>query len=1197
MALWWMPALLKPQAERAIGQALGRSASIGAVEFRPWTLELTLSDLVLRAQDGNSEQLRVGQLYVNLALQSLLRLGPVIDAVHVAQPRFTLTQQSAGHYDIDDILARLAAPADAPPGKPLPFAVHNLTLTGGEVDFHDAVVGKTHSVRALELGIPFLSNLPADVDIETEPRLAFLLNGSAFDSAAQSTPFVASRRTELRLNIAQLDLQPYLAYVPAGMPVQLQAGVVDAGIRVRFVQTPQPSVVLDGHVELQHLRAVDAHSEDLLQMDRIAVDITELRPLERIARLASLDLVAPRLQVHRDAAGRLNLAPGSDSATPSAPAPAPTDAAAPGWTVTLTKVGLRDGRIGWRDAAASPSGPAADLALEQFELTLEDLEFPFVHPLRLNGSTRIVDAGAASQATEAAAALSFSGSATDRAADVQLKLERAGVQLAAPYLAGVLKPKLHGELSAELALAWKADTGLLVNADRVTLAQLGLGTPAARSRNAKAPVEAQETSIRKLELRQTRVDVTGQTVDIGVLSVEQPRVSVTRDRAGAWMFEPWLVAATPAPKPAAALSPAKPWAIALGSLELDGGAIALADQASGRPVALGISDVRLRARGLRSDKLDQLSDVQLSAAVATAQATPGQLSFKGKLGLQPLVAQGEVDIRQLPLHALEPYFGDALNVEISRADTSFKGQLRYAAQAGGPALHVAGNLGVEDFRSVQRAAGAAAAPQGRDLLTWNALHLRGLAVDMAPGTTTAVVVQETSLSDFYARVIVDETGRINLQDLVKASDETPAASGPAAPASAPAAPGGAAPNIRFGPIDVQNGRVLFSDRFVKPNYTANLTELKGRLSAFESSGAAGGSPALADLELRGRAEGTASLEITGKLNPLAKPLALDIRAKVRDLELPPLSPYSVKYAGHGIERGKLSVDLHYEVLPNGQLTASNSLVLNQLTFGDPVPGAPASLPVRLATALLADRNGVIDLNLPIQGSLNDPQFSLGPVIFKIIGNLIMKAVTSPFSLLASAFGGGGDELGRVEFKPGSAALDQEAEQRLDKVAKALTDRPALKMSVVGSASLEVERDGLKRERLQRMLQAEKRRRNLAGAPSTPSGAPGQPAVQISPEEYPELLKSLYQRTELTKPRNAIGLAKDIPVTDMETLLLETIQPSEDAVRNLAVQRGVAVRDYLASRQLALDRLFLGAPKTGSTEGAWTPRADLELAAP
>lgn len=229
------------------------------------------------------------------------------------------------------------------------------------------------------------------------------------------------------------------------------------------------------------------------------------------------------------------------------------------------------------------------------------------------------------------------------------------------------------------------------------------------------------------------------------------------------------------------------------------------------------------------------------------------------------------------------------------------------------------------------------------------------------------------------------------------------------------APDPLAPVLQFGPMSLVNGKVLFSDYFIKPNYSADLSELTGKLSAF-SSQTSGGEPVLADLELRGRAEGSASLEVSGKLNPLAKPLALDIQAKVRDLELPPLSPYAVKYAGHGIERGKLSMDVAYKVLPSGQLTASNKLVLNQLTFGDPVANAPNSLPVKLAVALLSDSHGVIDLDLPISGSLNDPQFKLGPVIFKIIVNLIGKAITAPFSLLASALGGG-DELSSVAFAP------------------------------------------------------------------------------------------------------------------------------------------------------------------------------------
>jgi hypothetical protein len=176
-----------------------------------------------------------------------------------------------------------------------------------------------------------------------------------------------------------------------------------------------------------------------------------------------------------------------------------------------------------------------------------------------------------------------------------------------------------------------------------------------------------------------------------------------------------------------------------------------------------------------------------------------------------------------------------------------------------------------------------------------------------------------------------------------------------------------APVIRFGPTKLVNGSIDFTDHFIRPNYSADLTALNGSLGAF-SSVAPGGAPQMAELALSGTAEGTATLAIDGQVNPLAEPLALDIRAKVSDLDLPPLSPYSVKYAGHGIERGKLSMDVAYKIQPDGQLTATNKLVLNQLEFGEPVAGAPASLPVQLATALLADSQGVIDLDLPISGS-------------------------------------------------------------------------------------------------------------------------------------------------------------------------------------------------------------------------------------
>ncbi|WP_417629397.1 DUF748 domain-containing protein [Ottowia beijingensis] len=782
------------------------------------------------------------------------------------------------------------------------------------------------------------------------------------------------------------------------------------------------------------------------------------------------------------------------------------------------------------------------------------------------------------------------------------------------------------------------------------------------------------------------------------------------------MYQAWLrqpAGAQPAepakPKPRGGPATDFPWKVLVNELALAGGTVGWRDAAVPGTVEAELTQLQIDAKQVDLNGKSPIP-VNLSARLAGGpgggRAEPGRLSWRGQVGLTPLTAQGAVDAQRLPLHSFEPYFGDALNVDILRADTSFKGNVNFAHLTQGPRLRVSGDASVEELRTHSRP-GTAAAPDaqvpadaakappaakagtsqaalapstavgrggglGEELLSWKQLRLAGLDVQLEPGKPPQVEVKDTLLSDFYARLIIHPNGRINLQDVVKSKDGAadiaapatsvavrPAPSGmPAAgensgeatdsvaagaPPAAAAAPSvqqvdPMAPVIRFGPIRMASGRVLFSDRFIRPNYSADLTELNGALSAF-SSVAPAGAPQMADLNLTGRAEGSAALQVTGKLNPLAKPLALDIHGQVTDLELPPLSPYSVKYAGHGIERGKLSMDVAYKVEPDGRLTASNKLVLNQLTFGEPVQGAPASLPVKLATALLADSKGVIDLDLPISGSLNDPQFSIGPIIFKAVVNLIGRAITAPFTLLARALGGaGGEDMANVAFAPGSAQLQPKAREQLDQIAKALTDRPQLKLTVVGTASLAQEREGYRRERLKAMVAAEKR----AGAPTPAApasaaspaenainkeasgadgaGAAGQfgtqsAAAAVTDAEYPVLLRQLYRRADLPgKPRNAIGLLKDVPVPEMEALLLSHIEVSEDAMRQLAVQRGAAVKDYLASKQLPAERLFLGAPRAGATTAAtaasapasaasdaagaakaWSPRAELTLA--
>jgi hypothetical protein len=475
-----------------------------------------------------------------------------------------------------------------------------------------------------------------------------------------------------------------------------------------------------------------------------------------------------------------------------------------------------------------------------------------------------------------------------------------------------------------------------------------------------------------------------------------------------------------------------------------------------------------------------------------------------------------------------------------------------------------------------------------------------------------VVVGKLALSDFYARVIVSEQGRLNLADIVKrgadaAGTEAPAASsGNAPPATAapksesvvpvdremagnttdtssataatatakatsttvdPAAP---RPILRFGHMEFTRGNVNFTDNFIKPNYTANMTGLAGSVTTLASD-----STEPATLALAGKIDDEAPVDITGRLNPLAPTLFLDIEGRTKGVDLPRLTPYSVKYAGYPIVKGKLSMEVKYKV-EGGKLAANNHLFLDQLTFGDKVESPTATkLPVLLAVSLLTNSKGEIDINLPISGTLDDPKFSVGGIIIQVIVNVLTKVVTAPFTLLAAAFGGG-EELGYIEFAPGAAALKDDQTKRLDTLAKALSDRPGLKLDIIGRVEPATDTDGVRRAKYDAKLKAAK----VKGLVRRGGDAVDPGTVTVSPEERAALIASVYSDEDIEgKPRNFIGIAKSIPAPEMEALILANLAVTPEDLRALANQRATTVRNHLETRgKIPRERLFLVEPR-------------------
>jgi hypothetical protein len=670
-------------------------------------------------------------------------------------------------------------------------------------------------------------------------------------------------------------------------------------------------------------------------------------------------------------------------------------------------------------------------------------------------------------------------------------------------------------------------------------------------------------------LKGLRIDLHGHRIELDEAVSRGVRARMVRNKEGQveWLSMPLLKTAR---KVKQELSDERPWNAVVGRLVVTDAEVRVEDRSTS-PVAVQT----IEGLEITAEKISTEPNSKGKVALKTKVNGKGVLQVDGSLQLAPVATALQVETTAIPLLPLQPYFSEFVNIQLNRGIVSNKGEVRLQFDKGSLTGGYTGSLTVGDLIAVDKANSA-------DFLKWRSLHFGGIDVALQP---MAVNIGEIALADFYSRLILSKEGRLNLLDIVKQKPEAEAGKPPAGDAGKSAEPaakvaGSAAsketapPPIRIAKVTLQGGTVNFSDFFVKPNYTVNVTKVGGRVSGLSST-----ADSMADMELRGTYANSAPVTVAAKLNPLAAQAFLDLKADVKGVDLVSFSPYSGKYAGYNIEKGKLSLDIAYK-LENRKLSAENRIFIDQLTFGSQVDSPDATkLPVNLAIALLKNNRGEINLNLPISGSLDDPQFSVGGLIVQVIVNLFVKAVTSPFALIGSMFGGG-EELSNIEFGPGRTTLDAAAVKRLETLAKALTERDSLKLDITGRADPESDMEGIKQVGVERAVKGEKLKEQLK------KGGEGVSldAVEVDSAEYPVYLQRAYKEAKFPKPRNVIGMQKDLPVAEMEKLMLTNQPASDEEVRQLALRRAEVVQGWLVEQgKVPPERVFLLPPKVGADE--------------
>jgi hypothetical protein len=443
-------------------------------------------------------------------------------------------------------------------------------------------------------------------------------------------------------------------------------------------------------------------------------------------------------------------------------------------------------------------------------------------------------------------------------------------------------------------------------------------------------------------------------------------------------------------------------------------------------------------------------------------------------------------------------------------------------------------------------------------------------------------------------VSIDADGGMNLKRLfsppgsVSQEEASPGEKSPEAKTS-----GEPTPPVKIGSVIISNLQARFADLSITPNVVTQIEGLTGTIKGLSSD-----QLAKADVVLEGTVDQYAPFKIAGQINPLSEDAYTDLTVTFKNLDLPAVSPYSGKYAGYPINKGKLSLDLVYKISEK-TLVGENKVLIDQITMGKKVESPDAtSLPIPLALALLKDRKGQIDIDLPVRGNLDDPDFSYGGVIWNALVNLLTKIVTSPFSMIGGLLGVSGEDLQYIAFPAGNAQVPSAEQGKLTALAKALDDRPALRLEITGAADPQVDRQALAAGELRKQLQKRKFVQNSASAMKEVSVE----QIELNPEEERRLLSELYVEKfgvqPQTPPPSSEGKAAGLPSPEqMQSKLVEAIQVEDEQLRLLAQERAQTIRDYLIQEgKVSGDRVFVVEPNLSPVSGEGIVKSPLSLAA-
>ena len=705
------------------------------------------------------------------------------------------------------------------------------------------------------------------------------------------------------------------------------------------------------------------------------------------------------------------------------------------------------------------------------------------------------------------------------------------------------------DLTTDYSLSLANSTQLLLHNTQVKIAPFAINAPDGR------PL----VKLANLEISDTSLDLLKQQVVVGKIRSQQLETWAAREADGQLDWQKLFATATAGSaqqesKKQIEATPGKPWQVLLRDVQLRDYRVHLADRVPEQDVALELGPLDLDLQ-----EFDSRGTSPFTLSLDTGLGKQGSLHAEGQAQLNPTTASLKVTSRAIDLRVAQAYLSPLVRIELRSG--LLDSELDVTLDATEPlAFSVTGKAQVNQLHTLDTL-------KERDFVCWQQLDLLGL--NYRHGDSLSI--DKVQLNQPYARFIINEDLTTNVSDLLIAQPGAPAPAASAQPAeqASPPTPASQPLGIHIGQVSIDDGSANFADFSLTPNFATAIQQLNGRIGTLDNR-----SQKPASVDIAGKVDRYAPVSIKGSLNPFDPLDSLDIHTQFKQLELTTLTPYSGKFAGYRIRKGRLNLDLHYRI-SQGKLNAENSVVVEQLQLGEKVDSPSAvDLPIRLAVALLKDTEGKIALSLPVQGDLNNPEFSVMPVVWQTLRNLILRAAQAPFKFIGGLVSGGAEmDLSTVPFAPGSSELDSSAQTALDLLASALKERPALRLEVEGISAPSSDGPPLAEQRLQREYQNTYYKILQRRGDAVPAAVN---QLEVPLDEQGPLLEGIYRaRLKQQPPAEWQELDEEQRAANLRAAILQLWGKSQMLQRRLAQARAASIKDYLVDRGgLADERIYL-----------------------